>query len=84
MIIGTVKPEESQAYDSHKGYHSFHAEESQEKYGSFEIYFLPKSGWYWHACFAGCLPDGEPSGPFAYSQQAHQDANEWSPEYDDD
>ena len=22
------------------------------------------AGWYWHACFPGCLPDGEPMGPF--------------------
>jgi hypothetical protein len=24
--------------------------------------FVP--GWYWWACFPGCLPDGEPNGPF--------------------
>lgn len=33
-------------------------------------------GWYWVACFPGCLPDGEPTGPFAYSQQAKADALE--------
>ena len=42
-----------------------------------------QAGWYWAAGFPGCLYDGEPSGPFAYSQQAHQDADEWSPEYDE-
>lgn len=95
MIIGTVRPEESRAYDSHEGYHQFHTEESQEPYGSFCIWFVEPTthrtqeddetplepGWYWQAGFAGCLPDGEPSGPFAYSQQAHQDADEWSPDY---
>lgn len=25
----------------------------------------PEAGWYWQACFPGCLPDGEPNGPFA-------------------
>ena len=58
-------------------------------YGSFEIYFNDgsagaASGWYWQSCFPGCLPDGEAVGPFASSRQAHQDADEWSPEYDDE
>lgn len=22
-------------------------------------------GWYWRACFPGCLPDGDPVGPFS-------------------
>ena len=99
MIIGTVRQEEAQAYDSHAGYHSFHAEETQEEHGSFEIFFndaLPLGnemsdgngkamapGWYWWSCFPGCLPDSDLTGPFAYSQQAHEDADEWSPDYDD-
>ena len=97
MIIGTVRLEESRAYDSHAGYHQFHAEETQEPYGSFEVVWHQDEpapelatcrgktpGWYWWACFPGCMPDGEPMGPFAYSRQAHQDADEWSPEYDDE
>ena len=98
MIIGTVRPEEARAYDSHAGYHSFHADETQEPYGSFKVFFMDnwpdggereedwpelKPGWYWWACSPGCLPDADPTGPFAYSQQAHEDADEWSPEYDD-
>jgi|TARA_R110000751_G_scaffold254443_1_gene353917 hypothetical protein len=106
MIIGTVRQEEAQAYDSHAGYHSFHAEETQEEHGSFEVFFMSaieikechadtaysnvdwdntfNPGWYWVACYPGYLPDSEsPNGPFAYSQQAHEDADEWSPEYDD-
>lgn len=90
MIIGTVRPEEARAYDSHAGYHSFHADETQEPYGSFEVFFVDyeawpelKPGWYWQSCYPGCLPDADPIGPFAYSQQAHEDADEWSPEYDD-
>ena len=31
-------------------------------------------GWYWWTCFPGCLPDGEPSGPFATEQEAIEDA----------
>jgi hypothetical protein len=27
-----------------------------------------KPGWYWWACFPGCLPDGEAVGPFATHQ----------------
>ena len=84
MIIGTVRVEEAQAYTSHAGYHSFHADETQEEYGSFEVFWIDAHtpGWYWWAAFPGCLPDGEQSGPFASSQQAHEDADEWAPEYD--
>jgi hypothetical protein len=33
-------------------------------------------GWYWWACFPGCLPDGEASGPFATEEAATADALE--------
>ena len=39
-------------------------------------------GWYWWACWPGCLPDGEPTGPFACSRDALEDANPHSPEFD--
>jgi hypothetical protein len=35
---------------------------------------FPGKGWYWWACFAGCLPDGEASGPFATKEAATEDA----------
>jgi hypothetical protein len=31
-------------------------------------------GFYWWACFPGCLPDGEASGPFATEDEAIADA----------
>jgi hypothetical protein len=31
-------------------------------------------GWYWQARFPGCLPDGEPEGPFATEAEAIADA----------
>jgi len=33
-------------------------------------------GWYWWACSPGCLPDGEPSGPFATEAEALEDARD--------
>lgn len=33
-------------------------------------------GWYWQACFPGCLPDSEPNGPFATGAEALADAQE--------
>ena len=72
----------------------------RDTYGSFEIFWADandvavwndsgldytyREGWYWWACFPGCLPDGDPSGPFATSRQALEDADEWSPEFDDE
>jgi len=105
MIIGTVRVEEAETYNSHAGYHQFHADETQEEYGSFEVFWqneicdtdkheprgtnlchveqcVVPAGWYWAAGFPGCLYDGDPMGPFASSQQAHENADEWAPEYD--
>jgi hypothetical protein len=31
-------------------------------------------GWYWWSCFPGCLPDGDPCGPFATEAEALADA----------
>jgi hypothetical protein len=31
-------------------------------------------GWYWWACYPGCLPDGEAFGPFPTSYRAYRDA----------
>lgn len=31
-------------------------------------------GWYWWPCFPGCLPDGEPVGPFDTEAEATCDA----------
>ena len=33
-------------------------------------------GWYYWPCFPGCLPDGDPVGPFAAEQAAIEDARE--------
>ena len=65
---------------THKGYHEFIAEDDPSKrYGHFEVYWFeshdPKEdGWYWHACFPGCLPDGDASGPFLSSRAAYKNA----------
>lgn len=32
------------------------------------------SGWYWWSCFPGCLPDGEPMGPFDTEEEVIADA----------
>ena len=34
------------------------------------------AGWYWWACFAGCLPDSDPMGPFESESDAITDARE--------
>ena len=55
-----------------------------------EVYFLSASaegltdedgdqleeGWYWQAGFPGCMPDGEPNGPFPTQADALADARE--------
>lgn len=31
-------------------------------------------GWYWQACYPGCLPDGDPMGPFPTETACLEDA----------
>lgn len=72
-----------------QGYHRFTAHDAPgESYGSFEVFWddagyqppdyteKDQPGWFWWACFPGCMPDGEPSGPFATSQEAYDNAQE--------
>lgn len=35
------------------------------------------AGWYWWACSPGCLPDGEPYGPFDTEEEALADARDY-------
>jgi len=35
-----------------------------------------KHGWFWQSCFPGCLPDGDPIGPFATRAEALADAQQ--------
>lgn len=63
-------------FSAKEGYHSF-----QGNVGSFEVFWncgevVPggTEGWYWWPCFEGCLPDGEPTGPFYSSSAAYNDA----------
>lgn len=74
--------------DDKLGYHRFKNDDG-EPYGSFEVFYVARAdkftdvegnalhtGYYWYACFPGCMPDGEPSGPFKTSQLAHKAAME--------
>jgi hypothetical protein len=39
---------------------------------------LSGPGWFYWFCFPGCMPDSDPCGPFATSQEALDDAREQS------
>lgn len=76
--------------NSYAGFHKFTADD-KTLYGGFEVYWHDdnlgdparpsleeapdNSGWYWHSCQPGCLPDGDPSGPFVSSFLAYEDAD---------
>lgn len=70
-------------HSAYEGYHTFPGGG-----GSFEVFWnsgdlesdvegepLP-TGWYWWSCFPGCMPDSDPSGPFASSHAAWRDARD--------
>ena len=67
-------------------YHQF-KDENGDEYGSFEVFGAGRfagmesannypDGWYWRACFPGCIPDGEANGPFDTEEEAIQDAQD--------
>ena len=33
-------------------------------------------GWYWWACFPGCMPDSDPNGPYESEDAAEESAKE--------
>jgi hypothetical protein len=37
---------------------------------------LREPGWYWWACFPGCMPDSDPVGPFDTEAEALADARQ--------
>lgn len=64
---------------------SFHQFQSEtgEPFGGFEVFQVMQhdsielelaAGFYWWACFPGCLPDGEPCGPFFTEEEAIENA----------
>ena len=60
-------------------YHQFRHLETAEEFGSFLIEYIAADpyldpGFYWQACFPGCLPDSEPVGPFSSYAAALEDA----------
>ena len=44
--------------------------------GETDVTLFTDAGWYWWACFPGCLPDGDPIGPFKTEALALADARE--------
>jgi len=69
------------------GFYQFEDAQTRERFGSFEIYEIEpgdaevrtgrEAGFYWWACSPGCLPDGEPYGPFGDATEAYEDALEY-------
>lgn len=57
-------------------WHTFETEDGQT-YGRFEAFYMGNGeelerGWYWWACYPGCMPDSEPDGPYATEREAIQ------------
>ena len=62
---------------------TFHISAKEIESGAWDLWFLTdeeesitNSGWYYWACFPGCLPDGDPIGPFDTEAEALADARE--------
>jgi len=65
-------------------YHQF-TDANGNASGSFEVFYYDAftskrksdAGFYWWPCFPGCLPDGDPIGPFQTEQDAIKDATDY-------
>jgi hypothetical protein len=92
MNIGTVRIEEAITKDSRAGFHEFYGESGSfevfwddadtgpysDEPRNFNIHGDPVTpGWYWWPCFPGCLPEGDPVGPFTSSIAAYYDAMDY-------
>ena len=49
----------------------FYMTETECRASGFDV---AEDGWYWWPCFPGCLPDGDPNGPFDSMEEALADA----------
>ena len=47
------------------------------------VFYRCGPGWYWWACFPGCMPDSEPVGPFATEELAIADAQSESWQFEE-
>ena len=59
----------------------FHVSQLEASYNVVNLdhgdeYTITEAGWYWWACFPGCLPDSEAIGPFATEAEAVAAAQE--------
>jgi len=41
---------------------------------SVELESTGLAGWYWWTCSPGCMPEGDPMGPFSTAERAMDDA----------
>lgn len=77
MSYHRFKTDDGDEYGSFEVFHFDPASEGVDaeawKDGDGEL--LP-AGYYWWACFPGCIPDGEPVGPFDTEEEAMADAME--------
>ena len=53
----------------------FYQDKASPEWGALDDYFNG-AGWYYWACFPGCLPDSDPVGPFATADAARTAAQE--------
>jgi hypothetical protein len=53
---------------------------SKEAKLAFDPQDYAEAGWYYWFCFPGCLPDGEPIGPFETEQAAIDDCRDFAGE----
>lgn len=54
-----------------------HALPNIEVFKNLEPADFAGEGWYWWPCFPGCLPDGDPVGPFDTEAEAIADARDY-------
>lgn len=71
-ILGKVGEAMTEGYDEN----FFLDEDEREVYEKIQKAPELLAGWYWWPSFPGCLPDGEPNGPFETEEEAIENANE--------
>jgi hypothetical protein len=76
MSYHAFKDDDGNEYGSFEVFHYTKADGPMTSLGCESSGTEGESGWYWWPCFPGCMPDGEPNGPFETEQEAIDDAQE--------
>ena len=69
-VLGKIREAKLEGYDADM----FLNEDDKDLWNEFQKAQKSLAGWYYRPCLPGCMPDGDPTGPFATEEEAIKEA----------